>query len=538
MLKYVVAAVLFSLSAGSAAQCLPHGAGQALPAGPLKIAKIEFVRNDIFDLNAKNTLWFHRFANEYHVVTTEGTLRDDLLFTEGDKLDLAELAETERLLRARRYLRHAEVEVSHYCADTAAVVVTVSSWDNWSLLPKIDLGHEGGETKSALGFAEDNLLGSGNQLQAEYYNDSERDGFQLRFVSPNIFGNHWRTSMFYADNSDGESYLLNLEKPFYRLNSERAYGFTIAKNIKDLTEYWLGDEVNEYQSKAQYLNLHTGWKISQQQNKVQHLLVGVTLDEHQFSNNEQSFWPAPADRDLSQVWLGWEFLQSDYQKLQNFFLFNRTEDINFGWQADIRLGRLQSGLGASSSGWHWQASLEKNWALSDRDWLVLSNTYMQLDADEIPSQQLFSSHLRYIRHLSEKQVWISQLRWSIGKNLFRDQLLTIGGDDGMRAFPLYYQTGNKALIASSEYRYITNWHVYQLFDVAIAGFVDGGRAWDHPLPQNELDQNALYGYGLGLRILPSHSSRGSIISIDLAKPVTDNPELSGWRWRLIAKREF
>ncbi len=253
MLKYVVATVLFSLSAGSAAECVPHVAGQALPAGPLKIAKIEFVRNDIFDLTAKNTLWFHRFANEYHVVTTEGTLRDDLLFSEGDTLDPAELAETERLLRARRYLRHAEVEVSQYCAETASVVVTVTSWDNWSLLPKIDLGHEGGETKSASGFAEDNLLGSGNQLQAEYYNDSERDGFQLRSVSPNIFGNHWRTSMFYADNSDGESYLLNLEKPFYRLNSERAYGFTIAKNIKDLTEYWLGDEVNEYQSKAQFL---------------------------------------------------------------------------------------------------------------------------------------------------------------------------------------------------------------------------------------------------------------------------------------------
>ncbi|TKL81341.1 hypothetical protein DVW31_16585, partial [Enterococcus faecium] len=83
----------------------------------------------------------------------------------------------------------------------------------------------------------------------------------------------------------------------------------------------------------------------------------------------------PADRDLSQIWLGWEFLQSDYQKLQNFFLFNRTEDINFGWQANIRLGRLQSGLGASSSGWQWQASLEKNWALSDKDWFVLSSTY-------------------------------------------------------------------------------------------------------------------------------------------------------------------
>ena len=56
MLKYVVATVLFSLSAGSAAECVPHVAGQALPAGPLKIAKIEFVRHDIFDLTASHML--------------------------------------------------------------------------------------------------------------------------------------------------------------------------------------------------------------------------------------------------------------------------------------------------------------------------------------------------------------------------------------------------------------------------------------------------------------------------------------------------
>ncbi len=449
MLKFAVAVMLFSLSASAVAQCLPVSTEQPLPKGPLTIAKIEFVRNDIFDLQAPNALWFHRFANQYHVVTTEGTLRDDVLFVEGDTLDPTELAETERLLRSRRYLRHAEVTVSHYCAEQSAVIVTVKSWDNWSLLPKIDIGHEGGETKTSIGFAEDNLLGSGNQLQAEYYNDSERDGFQLRFVSPNIFGHHWRTSMFYADNSDGESYLFNLEKPFYRLNSERAYGFTMAKTIKDISEYTLGDEVNEYQSKTEFLNVHTGWKISQQRHVVQHLLVGATLDESQFAANDQSIWPVPVDRDLSRLWLGWELLESDYQKLQNFFLFNRTEDINFGWQANIRLGRLIPGLGASSGGWHWQAQLEKNWALSDHDWLVFSNEYHRLDASDLPKQQRFSSHIRYIRHLSAKQVWISQLRLSLGKNLFRDQLVAIGGDDGMRAFPLYYQTGNKAVIASA-----------------------------------------------------------------------------------------
>jgi len=48
----------------------------------------------------------------------------------------------------------------------------------------------------------------------------------------------------------------------------------------------------------------------------------------------------------------------------------------------------------------------------------------------------------------------------------------------------------------------------------------------------------LHGYGVGMRLFPSHSSRGSMISIDLAYPITDNPEIAGWNLRLIAKKPF
>lgn len=538
MLKTFSLLAVMLCSVASRAACLPITPEHPLPDGQWVIGDIQVIRHEVFDVKRKDTFWFHRFANRYHVLTKESTVRDDLLFTSGAPLALTELAETERLLRSRRYLRHAEVSIQSYCPHQNTVNILVESWDNWSLLPKIELGHEGGETKSALGFSQDNWMGSGNQLQAEYFNDSERDGFQLRFMSPNIFGKYWRTSMSYADNSDGESYAFDLEKPFYRFNSPRAYGLKLAKDIKTISEYALGDEINEYNSNAEFLELYTGWTLSQQQDTVQHLLVGASMDERTFTANNATIWPVPADRDLSQLWLGWEWIEADYQKLQNIFLFHRTEDINFGWQANLRLGRLQQGWGASTSGWQWRASLQKNWVLSEQSWLIFNSDYQQLDASRLPSQQRFGVHLRYIRHLTERQVWISQLRWSWGKNLFRDELTTLGGDDGMRAFPLYYQTGNKAVIASSEYRYITNWHVYQLFDVALAGFVDAGRAWDHPIQPNPLDQGTLYGYGIGLRILPSHSSRGSIISIDLAKPVSDNPDLSGWQWRLIAKREF
>lgn len=532
--------VVFSAQSRAEDACVPLTPQQPLPEGiaDATISRIHLIRHDIFDLTHPKTVWFHRLANEYHVITTEATVRDDLLFIEGEPLDMAVLAETERLLRSRRYLRQAEVRVSHYCAASHSVEVTVSSWDNWSLLPKISLGHEGGETKSNLGFAEDNLFGTGNQLQAEYFSDSERDGYQLSFLSPNIGGSYWQTALRYADNSDGESYQFRLNKPFYRLSSDWAFNFETFKEIKDISEYELGDVYNEYQSDQEYIDVSGGWKISQHGHQVQHLNLGITIDQHQFARNNDSSVGPPRDRDLSQIWLGWDWQQADYQKMMNFFQFNKVEDINFGWQASARLGALNKGLGADHQGWQFQASLSKNWTLSQVSWLTYRGHFERLSQQQQPGQRLISQQVRYIRHLSQNQVWLTQLHWHNGQNLFRDQRITIGGDDGMRAFPLYYQTGNKAVIASSEYRYITHWNLYQLLDVALAGFVDSGRAWDNPDRPASIDDGTLYGYGIGIRLLPSHASRGSIISIDLSKPVTDNPELSGWRWRLIAKREF
>lgn len=531
-----------------------------------QVRSIRFERNDIFDLNAPDSFWLHRIANQYHVVTTERTLQEDLLFSVGEHVTPALLAETERLLRQRRYLRHAEIHIVQHCGDQIDIVV--KTWDNWSLLPRINLGHEGGATKSNLGFVEDNLLGTGNLVQLEYFNDSERQGYRSRFESPNIFGSHWNAGVAYADNSDGENYFVTANKPFEKIDSTWAVGTLLAKDSKELTEYALGDEINRYQSKQSMAEVEVAWRWDSAATWAQRIHLGVTLNDEHFETLDSTTLGLPARRDLSNLWLQWSFLQADYRKFTNFFLFNRTEDINLGWQLSARLGKVLPALGAYQQGWLQHLQADKVWPVTDHSWLVMQLSWSGLQLDNVPQdnpqlaanllpsgqffapappmaehkaplrQQLWHSHLYYIHKFNERHILLTQVQLNRGRQLFRDQLFSLGGDDGMRAFPLYYQNGQKSLVTSMEYRYITDWHLYQLMDVAIAGFVDSGRAWDNPYYQNPLDRQRLHGYGIGLRLLPSHASRGSIISIDLAKPVTDNPELSGWRWRLIAKRPF
>lgn len=502
------------------------------------IQSIQFKRNDIFDVQQKQSFWFHRFANQYHVVTTEQTLTKDLLFKTGDTLDVALLAETERLLRSRRHLRNAHVYVSRYCPDDRSVEVTVESWDNWSLLPKLGFGHEGGATKLALGIAEDNLFGTGNQIQAEYFSDSERDGYKMKWFAPNIADSFWQTGLQYANSSDGETYQFGVNLPFYQQSSEWAFYLETRKDLKDVNEYALGEVYNEYQSKQQLLEIAAGWKVWQQQQQVQHLTAGIRLDDWTFNPNEQSVLAEPLDRNLSGIWLSWDYIDADYRELTNFNLFNRIEDVNFGWQLKATYGRLNPGLGADDSGHWWELAVEKNYELTSQSWLVVRSRLEQLDRANQPLQRLWQTELKYIRHLGDRHVLINQLQWFDGKDLFRDQMIAVGGDEGMRAFPLNYQVGNQAVLASFEYRYITGYNLYQLIDVALAGFADIGKAWDNPLLPPGPDASTLHGYGFGLRLFPSHSSRGSMISIDLAHPITDNPELQGWNLRLIAKKPF
>lgn len=510
------------------------------------ISAIEFDLNNVFDLNEKGTFWLHRFANYSHIVTKEETIRDDLLFSESAPLYLSELAETERLLRSRRYLRDAKVEVTRYCSDDNSVIVRVSTWDNWSLLPKIDFSSEGGETKYSLGIAEDNLLGTGNQIHLDYAKDSERTGYLLSFASPNIFGSHWNTLVSYANNSDGENYQFALQRPFYRLDSAWAFNFDILKNKEQVTDYLLAESVNEYDRTRHQVESSAGFKLAARGQSIQRLLFGVTLEDVAFSEQTDTVLPLPAERNLSALWLEYQLLQDDFYKLYNINQFNRIEDINAGWQVRLRLGYLQPWLGADEDGLQLKFTLDKAWQLGVDTWLFSELSYDRLAWKNI-RQELWHLALQVNHQLNARNSIMASLSAERGRNLFADEALYLGGDSGLRAFPLYYQRGDNRMVATAEYRHYTDWNLWQIFDVGFAAFTDVGRSWGtanrfeqaQTLNGNAgIDDKILFGVGVGIRLLSSHSSRGTMVHLDLTRPITENPEISNWQWRATAKRRF
>ncbi|MFC4655281.1 BamA/TamA family outer membrane protein [Rheinheimera marina] len=545
-MRFLMAAMLCWISmpgstvafASELENCAPLQTGanlSSLQGKPVRAIRVQ--SEDVFDLEAEKVYWFHHLANRTHKVTKADTILEDVLFKAGDPLDAEALLETERLLRTRRYLRKVEVKATEQCAD-GSVVVTIHTWDNWSLLPNISLSREGGESKTVLGLAEDNLFGTGNQVNLDYENDSERKSYLLNFRSPNLFGSHWNLNTLYADKTDGESYLLALERPFYRLHAPWAFAFHIETDSENVNEYLRGDEINEYQRKLDLLQLSSGWKIAETGHWVQRLSLGLDRQQLQFSPTALTDFGMPENRDLSQLWLSWQFVGAEYRQLYNVYQFNRVEDINFGWQASVQLGWLQPGLGADHSGWSLKGRLDKAWQLSPTDLLIGQWQAEQLQQAEV-NQWLISSYAMWIHQLDKNQSLVGQLTYAHGQDLFRDQRLSLGGDTGMRAYPLYYQTGERLALATAEYRYYSTLSIAQIFDVGYAAFADVGRTWgsNPALPEGTAGQS-LYGVGLGIRLLSSHSSRGTMIHIDLTKALHEEGDVSGFEWRILAKRRF
>jgi len=538
-MQRIVSWSLFILFAGKvAADCQPVADQHALSdTRNLTVRSISFTPHNVFDLTDKHAFWLHEFANYTHTVTKESVLADDLLFHAGDALVLSDLAETERLLRSRRYIREAEVRISHYCAADNSVMVNVATWDNWSLLPTLDFSSEGGRSKSAVGFEEDNLLGTGNRLNLEYKQDSERTGLGFMFLSPNMFGSFWNSVLGYSKNSDGNNYQLSINRPFYRLSSPWALGFDLDRVSEAVYEYDAGDEYNSFQREHNHAKAEFGYRLDISNNNIHRLKFAFELDNVKFYENNGTLVGFPADRNLTGYWLEYEFIQADYKKLFNIKSFNRTEDFNFGWQLNSRIGQYNEGLGADSSALFWSVSSAKNWQLAPDLWLLSDASWTQRQFEQ--PQFLFSTHWQLVKHLNNYNSLVGILALDKGKNLFRDEPLYIGGEDQLRAYPTYFRSGESRAVFTAEYRHYTDWSLWQLLDVAFASYLDVGKIWQtEEQDANTSSADTLVGIGAGVRLLSNHSSRGTMIHMDITKALTDNSNLSSVEVRITATKSF
>jgi len=126
----------------------------------------------------------------------------------------------------------------------------------------------------------------------------------------------------------------------------------------------------------------------------------------------------------------------------------------------------------------------------------------------------------------------------VSKNQYLDQPVTMGGNTGLRGFPLQYQHGQDSIKVTSELRYYPAINLFKLFDLAGVAFVDAGRTYGESTVKN-IEEGWLGSTGIGLRLHSPHSGGNHpIIHIDFAFPQSDNPDINNFEIKVQAKKSF
>jgi hypothetical protein len=502
------------------------------------IGEIHIYNENIFDLeDPKENKALYRLANKLHIRTQPKVIRQQLLFKSGDPYSQRLVDESARILRSARYLYDATVRPVAF--KDGRVDIAVTTRDVWTLNPGISFSRKGGESTTGIELEELNLLGTGTDLELSRVSGVDRDSTMIEYKDRHVFDSWVRVRTAFADLSDGEYKALEVERPFYSLDTRWTAGVFLADDEHIEPLYDLGKVVEEFGSRRQFASATWGWSDGLRDGWVRRWRIGATYDDSVFSELPGSTPPTllPADRKLVYPWLSYELLQDDYDKFRNHDQIGRTEDFHLGARFSALLGFADRAYGADRSAFIFSAGVSHGSGSADRSALLLSSSLTgRVEGGELRNTVLGAAARYYVRQ-SERRLFFTTLEAAAGRELDLDTQILLGGDNGLRGYPLRYQGGEARALLTVEQRYFTNWYPFRLVRVGAAAFFDIGRTWGES-PVSTPSRGLLKDVGIGLRLGNSRSGLGNIIHIDLAFPLDGDSTIDDMQFLVETKERF
>ena len=278
--------------------------------------------------------WAEKAGNNLHVKSKQFAIRNFLLIKKNRPLDTLLVAESERLIRAQRFVR--SVRITPVKVGRDSVDVNIRVLDAWSLVP--DATFSSGE--GYLRVIERNFFGLGHQAENGYRRkfDTGEDAYMARYMVPNIMASYIRATLYYQYdiNHDYEK-SINVERRFFSPFTRWAGGVYLGKKF---------------------------WTDS--------IASGNTFTTHNFKYNTQDFWggyshqifkgDSEADRTTNLVgalrYLNMKYLENpdvtydpdQFYTDENFYLasigitsrqfFQDKFVFNYGITEDVPIGRV------------------------------------------------------------------------------------------------------------------------------------------------------------------------------------------------------
>jgi hemolysin activation/secretion protein len=189
-----------------------------------------------------------------------------------------------------------------------------------------------------------------------------------------------------------------------------------------------------------------------------------------------------------------------------------------GFNARAQLGRSSTSFGSTQDLWLYSGSVSKGFSSVGGGDLIARASLSGQYGDGRGQRQFYGAAAQYYRPQGQRGLFYASAALDTLRNPFPTDQLLLGGDNGLRGYPMRYQSGDNRALFTVEERLYTDWYIFQLIRVGGAVFFDVGRAWGGPY-ENLANPGWLRDVGFGLRLANDRSSAGNVLHLDVAFPL-------------------
>ena len=537
---------VFRFASGAAATCLAlaglAGGARAQVAGAAtkcqgqKVSEVQVQTKPPY--YPRNGKWWTSplgVLSSIHVNTKPQVVQRFLLLRPGMPCSAADLAESERILRAQPFI--AEAHITPYDDGTGGVILVVQTTDEFT--PILALG-----TKARSPFltsfrvGEGNFLGSGRSASVEWANGSMRDTYGLRLTDYQFMGQPWHLNLLLQREDVGASnWLVDMSHPYitdrqrvaWRVISEdrsEVFGFArsdLASVPIDVDRKFtdVGGIVRIGASKQ--LSLF-GLSVSHEEDNIGLPPVPDTVVSY---DTLLSRFPSRLNTRLN---LLWGLRSISFKPVQHFDALEAIQDVRVGFQFGALVGRGVRALGGRDDDLYLAGDLYAGGG-NDRTFGYLTATAEGRQDYALNAWDAILASVRLVmyRRLDENQTLVGTLDWGSGWRQRIPFLLRLGEvDGGVRGYVDSQDGGAMRGVARIEDRLVLG-RVRDQAAVGLAFFADAGRVWAGDAPFGVTTPLKM-GFGVGLLgAFPPGSQH--TWRLDLAVPVNHDAH-ARWEVRL------
>jgi hypothetical protein len=553
-------ALAFRAAPCAAADDLPAAPPEAVaPATGLRVGEIVLDREDIFtraEVAESSGLggFMQRWSNRLHATTRPHVLRHEFLFREGDVYSPELLAETERNLRALGFLAEVAVAATDTAAD-GTVSVRVVTRESWSLETDVTFSlSAGGEARWSAQLADKNFLGYGVTAGAGVGRDLTSEYWNLWYRQRRVAGSGLTLGLDYARRTEGHHRQVELSRPFYALDDPAGFesrawdslwrnrfyfsnagpaGRDPAREASLYSEIPYEDRGIDLGAQVRVggVGKHRNWRLG----------LGVRVQERLFTPDAQASvlsdgrvvpldWLTAPDQPYAReqgttvfpyLWL--RTVSRRWVKAHHLLQYGGLEDVELGWDVDLRCGPAGGRLGSTTAGgaerFRVEARLQR--------WMPLGAGHVVLrgDAEADLGPDTASNHrwnvvTGWMTHSGPAaSPWLTRLFLEAGQGakMSGARPFLVGAERGMRTLPLDGMAGDRMLRGNFEVGRATTAQPFGVFRLGLAAFCGAGAAWwnDEARSAQDLRREV----GLGLRFGPVRSANAELARLDIAWPL-------------------